>query len=296
MPCFYCKNTASVIRKGSYRRPKDQRLVERFFCKSCQRGFSSQTYRVDYRHRKAYLNHKVFRALTVGVSQRACAYLFGVKWETIARRVVRFGEVCEANLDHYRATRAKAKTVQFDELETFEHTKLKPLTVPIAVEKGSRKILALGVGKIAAKGHLAALSRKKYGPRTCERKKLLDQLLQDIKGVCSPDVHILTDKSQHYPSVIQSRLPQAKHSTTKGRRGCVVGQGELKRGGFDPLFSLNHSCAMFRDNLKTLSRRTWCTVKRIDRLRNLLYIYAWAHNLRLELGRKRPKLFRLRHI
>ena len=96
--CFYCKRDKTVIRKGSYRRARDKRLVARFFCKSCQRGFSSQTFRIDYRHRKAYLNQQIFRALTVGVSQRACAYLFAVKWETIARRVVRFGEVCEENL------------------------------------------------------------------------------------------------------------------------------------------------------------------------------------------------------
>jgi hypothetical protein len=49
-----------------------------------------------------------------------------------------------------------------------------------------------------------------------------------------------------------------------------VGQGELKRGGFDPLFSLNHTAAMFRDRLKRLSHRTWCTTKRPDRLQLLL--------------------------
>jgi hypothetical protein len=57
-----------------------------------------------------------------------------------------------------------------------------------------------------------------------------------------------------------------------------VGQGELKRGGFDPLFSLNHTAAMFRDRLKRLSRRTWCTTKRPDRLQLLLDLYAWYHN------------------
>ena len=40
-------------------------------------------------------------------------------------------------------------------METFEHTKLKPLTIPMAVEQGTRRILAVDVGKIAAKGHLA---------------------------------------------------------------------------------------------------------------------------------------------
>jgi len=39
---------------------------------------------------------------------------------------------------------------------------------------------------------------------------------------------------------------EATHRTVKGRRGSIAGQGELKKIGFDPLFSLNHTCAMLR--------------------------------------------------
>ncbi|MFW7381958.1 MAG: hypothetical protein ACOH5I_24335 [Oligoflexus sp.] len=101
-----------------------------------------------------------------------------------------------------------------------------------------------------------------------------------IKSVC-----IKSDESQHYPQPIKSFFPQARHQSYKGRRACVVGQGELKRGGFDPLFSLNHTYAMIRDNLKRLSRRTWATTKRPDRLQDLLFLYAYFHNERLD----RPK-------
>jgi hypothetical protein len=58
----------------------------------------------------------------------------------------------------------------------------------------------------------------------------------------------------------------------------VVGQGELKKVGRDPLFSLNHTCAMLRANLNRLFRRTWCTTKRIDRLEAHLWIYVRFHN------------------
>jgi len=58
----------------------------------------------------------------------------------------------------------------------------------------------------------------------------------------------------------------------------VVGQGELKRGGYDPLFSLNHTAAMIRANINRLFRRTWCTSKRIDRLEGHLLLYTDYHN------------------
>src|SRR5690606_19374474 len=67
-------------------------------------------------------------------------------------------------------------------------------------------------------------------------------------------------------------------------RACVVGQGEMKAGGFDPLFSLNHTCAMYRDNTKRLSRRSWCTTKRVDRLQCLLELYTVFHNEVIERG------------
>ncbi len=51
----------------------------------------------------------------------------------------------------------------------------------------------------------------------------------------------LTDKSKHYPRGVKSFFPMAIPTTCKGRRGCVLGQGELKRIGHDPLFSLNHT-------------------------------------------------------
>jgi hypothetical protein len=49
-------------------------------------------------------------------------------------------------------------------MESIEHTKLKPLTLPLAVGDDYR-IYAVSVGRIQAKGLLAELSRKKYGRR-----------------------------------------------------------------------------------------------------------------------------------
>ena len=280
MTCPTCQSRAT--KRGSYVRESDKKSVQRYYCSVCSKGFSDQTFRIDYRHRKRRCNQVIFRLLCSGLSQRRCALILGVKPEAIARRVKRFGMVAERNLSIYRQTREKVKTVLIDELETFEHSKCKPLTVPIAIEDKSRKILALDVGSIAAKGHLAKVSVKKYGRRTCQRNKVLNKVFEDIKQCCVKNPLIKSDESVHYPLKIKSHFRQGSHVTTKGRRGCVVGQGELKGGGFDPLFCLNHSYAMFRDNIKTLSRRTWCTVKRPDLLRKLLFMYAWFHNLYLD--------------
>jgi hypothetical protein len=54
--------------------------------------------------------------------------------------------------------------------------------------------------------------------------------------------------------------PNAVHIRKKSRRACVAGQGELKKGGHDPMFPLNHKAAMLRANVNRLIRKTWFAV------------------------------------
>lgn len=83
---------------------------------------------------------------------------------------------------------------------------------------------------------------------------------------------------------VKEFFPLFEHQRFKGRRGCVVGQGELKAGGYDPLFSLNHGFAMMRANINRLFRRTWNTTKRADMLGYHVAMYALYHNLVLIQG------------
>ena len=57
-----------------------------------------------------------------------------------------------------------------------------------------------------------------------------------------------------------------------------VGQGELKKTAFDPIFSINHTFAMMRANISRLIRKTWNTTKKVESLINHLHIYVWMHN------------------
>ena len=287
--CPRCKSTKALMKNGTYRRSSDSKILCRFKCSACSRTFSETIFSIDYRLRKRSINQLTFKILCSGVSQRRSAYLVGIKPIGIARRVIRFGACSSHNLEAYRHTRDPAQIVQIDEMESFEHTKCKPLTIPIAVERGTRKILSLRVGAIAAKGKLAEISKKKYGKRMCQRKICLEAVLKELGSCFVANGIIMSDESPHYPGPIKRHFPEARHMGFKGKRGCVTGQGELKRGGFDPLFTLNHTYAMFRDNIKTLSRRTWCTCKRMDRLQSLMNMYAWFHNLWLE--RKKSPVF-----
>jgi hypothetical protein len=172
----------------------------------------------------------------------------------------------------------KLSFIQFDDLETSEHTKCKPLSVTLAVEPENRKILGFQVSQMPAKGHLTKIALQKYGPRPDLRPVGWDQFFLSLKPVALPTATWMSDENPHYPRHLKRHHPGATHITTPGGRGSIAGQGELKKLIFDPLFSLNHTCAMLRAHMNRLFRRTWCTTKTRQGLIDHLWIYVRYHN------------------
>ena len=94
----------------------------------------------------------------------------------------------------------------------------------------------------------------------------------------NPTIDIASDECPYYAPIVKQYFPQAKYTQHKGKKGCISGQGELKKTFFDPIFSINHTFAMLRANISRLIRRTWNTTKKIEALINHLNIYIWVHN------------------
>lgn len=172
----------------------------------------------------------------------------------------------------------KTKHMQFDDLITTEHTKLKPLSITLAVDAKRRIILGTAVSQIPSFGHLAGLSRHKYGKRVSTHKTHLYSLLEKVSSFVEKDARIESDEHHLYAPAVRNFFPEATYYQYKGGRGAVVGQGELKKLRRDPLFALNHTCAMLRANINRLIRKTWCTTKDPKRLQDHLDIYVAFHN------------------
>lgn len=207
------------------------------------------------------------------------AFHLGINRKTAVRKFCLMGEMAVAALPLFNRAQSPVRELQFDDMETFEHSKCKPLSITLAIDHPSRRILGFRVSEMPAKGKLAKISREKYGLRKDERSQARAGLFEELNPFLDAQAVIKSDMNPHYKPDVAKHFPGHRHIVTKGRRGCVVGQGELKRGGRDPLFTLNHTCAMLRDNISRLSRRTWCTTKRKERLAYSIAIYAFYHNL-----------------
>ena len=274
-----------VVRNGSFHRSSDSKRVSRFVCRDCDRTFSRATTSPCFRQKKRKLNDSIRVFLASGVSQRRCAKILNINRKTVVRKFLFLGAQAiighKKFLEDYFGEENRCNTFEFDELETFERSKCLPLSVPLVVGVKTRKILGFRVASMPAKGLLAGISVKKYGRREDHRAEKTAELFEEIKPYMAPHVDIITDQNPKYPSWLRARFPKMSHKAHKGRRGCAVAQGELKKIGFDPLFDLNHSCAMLRANINRLFRRTWCTTKKPDRLNLHIAIYVQYHNLEL---------------
>jgi hypothetical protein len=205
----------------------------------------------------------------------------GINPKTVARRLRLFSELSQIKHEKYLNTHYKNKPlseIQFDDLETSIHTKCKPVSVTLAVDPKTRKILKFKVSQMPAKGHLAEISRRKYGRRTDERPIGWDEFMRELTPYVESKATWTSDENPHYPFYLKRHHPEAIHKRVKGGRGAITGQAELKKLKFDPLFSLNHTCAMMRANINRLFRKTWCTSKTMQGLTDHLWMYVVYHN------------------
>ncbi len=270
-----------VVKSGSYYRTSDKKTVLMYRCKACKRRFSKESFSYFKWEKKRHLNSKIRVLLCSNVSQRRTARILGINHKTVARKFERLSHLARLEFEEKLKSRVLIQSidkVDFDDMESSIHSKLIPVSIPLAVDKKSRRILGFDVQFMPAKGKLAAISRKKYGAIPDHRKKGWNSLMESIKPFVKPDGEIHSDENPHYPPILNTHFVDTKHYRHKGKRGCVVGQGELKKQVFDPLFSLNHTAAMLRANINRLNRRTWCTSKKIERLFDHIALYAHYHN------------------
>lgn len=267
--------------RGQYFRQCDGRWVRRFSCNTCERRFSTQTFKADYRWKKPRLHLRVFDLLISKVTMRQIARVHGVRRPTIERRLKRLGLVCKG----FHATalaQAKNKgglagTFQLDELETYEtDRRLAPVTMPVLIERHTYFVVHGESAPLPARGNLTTgMKRKKE-----RREKLLGKRRSGSRAAVRNTLEIL--KAHHCNTSGISLESDRKYSYRSEFKRIAGGQfaahvrisSKSVRDRSNRLFPINHTLAMMRDNISRLVRRTWAASKKRQRLD--LHFWLWA--------------------
>jgi transposase-like protein len=265
-------------RRGTYL-PKCRTVpIQRYRCKTCRKGFSYQTFRGDYRDHRPACNRMAFLLLASGIGLRQCGRLLDLdvhavqaKFRKLARLLRRLNRNLLTQLPH-------DGTYLLDELETIEGSSICPVTVPVLIEKHSKLVVATGaasIRRVAKRGsrrqrwlqrHEQKHGRRRDHGRHCVKRVLRrwQQLLAGRKAT------LITDQKSLYASLCQRLFgEQVTHRQHSSR---------LPRTTFNPLFGINHTEAMLRDNCGRLRRKTWLCSKKARYLRLQLELFAAYRN------------------
>jgi hypothetical protein len=289
--CVFYHSWLYQAKDGRYYRRDDRHFIQRYKCRGCSVKYSASTHTLEYRQKKRTLNRIVQNELCSGVSQRRCARNLNLNRTTIARKLVYLALKARQSQAELlvKLSKSPVEKVQFDDLITSIHTRLKPAAISVVIESRTRLILGTRVSQLPAFGKIAHVSRKKYGKRADEHKENLEQLIKSLQGVIHPHAKFQTDEHKRYPLVLKKYFPLAEHEKYKSLRASVAGQGELKTRTFDPLFMINHTLAMFRANINRLFRKTWCTSKKEEALQRHVDIFVTYFN-EMILEKMQPRL------
>lgn len=280
-------------RRGTFQRELDQRVVQRYCCGVCERYFSDQSFRLDYRLRRPALTELAFLLLASKVTHRQSARVLGCARGTVHHRLELLGRHCRDFHARQRQRLKGALPAQFalDELETYEtDRRLKPVTVPVLLHESTWFVLDLQVAPLPSRGGLSPqrAQRKQQlvareGPRRSGSTAAVRRCFESVAELLRPDSTGLlrTDQKRTYVGLKQALLPD-------GVTHVQVSSKE-PRGLENPLFRINRTLAMMRDGSSRLVRRTWAASKKREQLEKHLWVWAVYRNYVRRMVNRTPE-------
>ena len=265
-------------RKGVYSARCRPEPIPRFRCRVCRRGFSRQTFRLDYRDRRPETNAPLFVLLSSGVGLRQAGRTLRLDVHAVQtkfRKVARHLRLLNRNLVRELPGGC---ALQLDEIESYEHRRITPLTIPVLIDGPSKMVITIEVAPIRRVAQKGSARRRwldrfeeKHGRREDRGHAAVRRTfgrMQRLLG--NRPARLNTDQKATYARMCQARFGDTVTHT--------VVSSKLPRTVSNPLFAINLTEAMMRDNNGRLRRRTWLVSKLGSRLRLQAELFAAYRN------------------
>jgi transposase-like protein len=272
-----CPSPGWMTRWGYFAaRCRDQR-EQRFRCKGCNHTFSRQTFRYDYRDRRPDCNARLFELLTSGVGLRQSGRVLKLGLSTIQKKMRKLSRTCRQLHDNLCMRLPTGRCYLMDEEESYEGASIRPLTIPIVIERSHWFVVATAVGSIRRLAPAGTARRARQdtdeainGKRPDESRECVAEVLHALRARSPGPIKLLTDQKTSYASVAREVFgSDVLHATTAGSD---------PRTTRNPLFPINITIAMTRDNCGRLRRNSWLVSKRAQWLRGQMSIYTVFRN------------------
>lgn len=252
--------------------------IQRYRCKTCKCSFSRQTFRHDYRDRRPEANVPLFLLMTSGVGFRQAGRVLEMDLRAVQKKQRKIARTLGFLHGNLCQSLPADRTWLLDEEETYECASIRPLTMPVLIERQTWFVVATAVGSIRRLAPAGTARRRrqeheeqKSGPRPDQSSECVRTVLDDLaRKVPHGNVLLQTDQKASYATIARGVFGERlTHATTAGTR---------IRDTHNPLFPINTTLAMTRDNCGRLRRRSWLVTKKAERLQEHLFVFAAYRN------------------
>ena len=262
------------VRNGTYL-SRCKGRIQRYRCKACGAGFSSQSFHIDYYAKRIVDYHDLLDKLKSCSSTRDMARDFKVSTATVQNKVFRLArQAISLHAELTSALRVSEDLVA-DGFESFCVSQYYPNNIHLLAGRHSQFLYHLNYVTIRRKGRMRAEQKRKrtalerlysapYRGIELSFKELLDRLLDLSKGRLT----LFSDEKRDYGLALKG-IGGICHRTISSRR---------ERTYANPLFAVNYLDRQIRKDLKEHVRETVCFSRNVCNSMERLVLYSLYHN------------------
>jgi transposase-like protein len=289
--------------RATYRRLCDGRIVPRFVCLACRRGFSQQSFAVSYYLKRPELTVPIAQGIVNGAAHRQIARVAGCAPSTVTKRVARLGR--HAQLLHRLCVGGLPgldEPLNYDDFETFTGSQYHPCGLGTSVGHHSWFVYGLGFAPHRRGGHLSPAQRRKQArwdrrggkpvrdPYVVALHRQLDLLIPKARN--RPLLLVSDDKKDYARALKRHPMgSQVRHlicpNPKRGPKGANRTPEARERDRW--MFPIDALHGFVRHSVKAHARETIAFGRRVEAQLERAHLFAAFRNLVKWRSERRPR-------
>ena len=259
--CQYCRSK-DLKKKGIMKTKRGK--TQRYQCKSCLKTFTKRTGSLNYRHRKQHLRKKITQMYCERMSLRGIARTLKIDRKTVVRYFKESAsEATTKNRKRLHEKGLVTRFIQFDQLETYEHTKRKPVGIQVSIRWKTGEIISAKAGYIPIRALAVSKAYSSDWNSKVTNNHTFDMLWESKKALNEKGTLVSCDTER-------SQVNLLKELYTEPYLTLSPSSSENKK--IDRVFR------KMRQDISRLGRKTLSTTKKLKRLQKHLDLYIHYNN------------------
>ena len=237
-------------KKGWIKRKNMSKKIRQYRCKACGTRFTANSLKSTVNQKKPKLNDQIMSLYCEGNTLRGIARILKVSYQTVVRKW-RF-MANKARVRHEVALGHKeivTQYIQFDQIETFEHTKERPLGIALSIRAKTGQILSAKVCRIPIRALSISKEKIKAYNKRSDRKEAFYKMLYETKQALDKGYSVMACDGEH-------------ESIRMAKIMCPESLIQANVNDYAAMWRLNHTAAKLRHHMSRLTRKTWATTKK----------------------------------